>query len=183
MMSDAEFFAGITGSTNDLSLAVRALRGSGQPFCLIGGLAVNHYAEPMVTLDAEFAVAAAEGTAAALRQAGFQVEEFPHSLNATLPGSRLRIQITINSRYGSFPSRAVVGTLFGVELPIAALPDVVQSKLWDATDPTRRTTKRQKDAVDLARLAESHPEVFQLIPPGLVAGVDAIRPGPTANRP
>ena len=176
MMSEAEFFAGLTGSPNDLALAVQALRASGQAFCLIGGLAVNHYAEPMVTLDADFAIAAATGASEALRAAGFTVEKFPHSLNALLPGSALRIQITINSRYGSFPSRAVTGTLFGVELPIACLADVVQGKLWAATDPARRKTKRQKDAVDIARLAEAHPEVFTLVPAGILPGLDEIRP-------
>lgn len=176
MMSEASFFAGLTGSPNDLALAVQALRASGQAFCLIGGLAVNHYAEPMVTLDADFAIAAATGAAEALRAAGFTVEEFPHSLNAQLPGSRLRIQITINSRYGTFPARAVTGTLFGVELPIACLADVVQGKLWAATDPARRKTKRQKDAVDIARLAEAHPEVFSQIPAGILPGLDEIRP-------
>jgi len=175
MMSDAEFFAGLTGSTNDLALTVQALRSAGQPFCLIGGLAVNHYAEPMVTLDADFAITTATGAAAALQAVGFIVEEFPHSLNATLPGSRLRIQITINSRYGSFPSRAVIGTLFGVELPIASLPDVVQGKLWAATDPARRKSKRMKDETDLARLAELHPEVLAMIPEGLLSGVDELR--------
>jgi len=175
-MSDAEFFAGLTGGRNDLQAVVDALRASGQPFCLIGGLAVNQYAEPMVTLDADFAIVAAAGAAAALRAEGFVVEEFPFSINAHFPGSRLRIQITINSRYGGFPARAVEGTLFGVSLPIASLADVVQGKLWAATDPARRATKRQKDAVDLARLAESHPKVFSLIPPGLIATVDEIRP-------
>jgi hypothetical protein len=176
MMSDAEFFAGLTGSTCDLTLAVQALRASGQPFCLIGGLAVNHYADPVVTLDADFAIAAATGAAAALRAAGFAVEEFPHSLNALLPGSRLRIQITINNRYGSFPSRAVAGTLFGVAMPIASLPDVVQGKLWAATDPTRRRSKRTKDEADIIRLAESHPQVFDLVPAGILPGMDEIRP-------
>jgi Nucleotidyl transferase AbiEii toxin, Type IV TA system len=176
MMSDAEFLAGLTGSTNDLALAVQALRATGQPFCLIGGLAVNRYAEPMVTLDADFAVVAPTGAAEALRDAGFSVVEFPHSLNATHPGSRLRIQITINDRYRAFPSRAVTGTLFGVEMPIACLADVVQGKLWAATDPTRRKTKRQKDAVDIARLAEAHSEVFTLVPPGVLPGLDEIRP-------
>ena len=176
MMSEAEFFSGLTGSPNDLALAVQALRANGQPFCLIGGLAVNHYAEPMVTLDADFAIAAATGATAALCAAGFVVEEFPHSLNALLPGSRLRIQITINSRYGSFPSRAVTGILFGVELPIACLTDVVQGKFWAATDPARRRSKRAKDETDLIRLAELHPEVFNLVPPGLLPGLDDIRP-------
>lgn len=175
-MSDAEFFSMLTGSPNDLALAARALEECGNPFCLIGGLAVNHYAEPMVTLDADFAITSGEGAAEALKREGFQIEEFPHSLNASLPGSRLRIQITINSRYGDFPGRAVIGTLFGVELPIACLADVVQGKLWAATDPNRRPTKRQKDAVDIARLAEADPQVFTLVPAGILPGLDEIRP-------
>ena len=174
-MPDVDFFAGLTGSPNDLALTVQALRSTGQSFCLIGGLAVNHYAEPMVTLDADFAITAADGAAAALQAASFLVEEFPHSLNATLPGSRLRIQITINSRHGSFPSRAVTGILFGVELPIASLPDLVQGKLWAATDPTRRKTKRRKDELDLIRLAEIHPSILTLIPVGSLSGVDELR--------
>lgn len=176
MMSDAEFFAGLTGRSDDLASLVAALKSTGQPFCLIGGLAVNHYVEPMVTLDADFAIASATEAAAVLRAAGFTVEEHPHSINAVLPGSRLRIQITINSRYSTFPNRAVTGILFGVEMPIACLADVVQGKLWAATDPARRPTKRQKDAVDLARIAEAHPEVFAMIAPGAIATVDEIRP-------
>lgn len=168
----------LTGSPNDLALAARALEECGNPFCLIGGLAVNHYAEPMVTLDADFAITSGEGAGEALKREGFQIEEFPHSLNASLPGSRLRIQITINSRYGTFPSRAVPATIFGVQMPVACLADLVQGKLWAATDPSRRATKRQKDAVDIARLAEAHPEVFDMIPPGILPGVDEIRPSP-----
>ncbi len=175
-MSEAEFLAGITGSPNDLALAAQALRASGQIFCLIGGLAVNHYAEPMVTLDADFAITSGNGASEALRAAGFSVRDFPHSIDAELPGSRLGIQITINSRYGSFPSRAVPATIFGVEMPVACLADVVQGKLWAATDSSRRPTKRQKDAVDIARLAESHVEVFDRIPAGILPGLDEIRP-------
>jgi hypothetical protein len=74
-MSEEEFFAGITGSDSDLRLAVEALRSTGQGFCVVGGLAVNHYAaEPMVTLDTDFAVAADAGVAEALRTRGFAVE-------------------------------------------------------------------------------------------------------------
>ncbi len=58
MMSEQEFFAGVTGSVNDLALVVNALRATGRPFCFIGGLAVNQYVEPVVTLDADFALAA-----------------------------------------------------------------------------------------------------------------------------
>ncbi len=176
MMSEQEFFAGVTGSVNDLALVVNALRATGRPFCLIGGLAVNHYVEPVVTLDADFALAALGNANEILSAAGFVVREFPHSLNAQLPGSRLRIQITINDRYAAFPSRAVPGVIFGVPIPVASLEDVVRGKFWAATDSARRASKRAKDAADLIRLAESHPAVFRLVPPGAVAGLDEIRP-------
>jgi hypothetical protein len=122
-MGEAEFLAGLTGSDADFRLAVECLRACGQPFCLIDGLAVNHYTEPVVTLDADFALAAEAGVADALRGRGFQVETFGHSINAQLPGSRLRLQITINSRYAGFPARAVPGVLFGQSMPVACLAD------------------------------------------------------------
>ena len=40
-MREEEFLAALTGRTSDLPLAVEAMRATGQPFCLIGGLAVN----------------------------------------------------------------------------------------------------------------------------------------------
>lgn len=175
MMSEAQFFAGVTGSDNDLVRAVAALRAAGQPFCLIGGLAVNHYVEPVVTLDADFAITASDGVSDALRAAGFRVETFPHSINAYLEGSRLRIQITINSRYGTFPSRATEAEVFGVQMPVAALEDLVQGKLWAATDPGRRASKRAKDEADLIRICESYPRILSQIPPGLFARIDQLR--------
>lgn len=175
MMSEAEFFAGITGRSDDLERVVAALKATGHPFCLIGGLAVNHYTDPVVTLDADFAIAASTGVAEALISAGFTVDAHPHSINAVIPGSRLRIQITINGRYGGFPARATEADLFGVRLPIACLEDLVQGKLWAATDPNRRASKRQKDRLDLTRLVESHPRILSLVPTGLVPEIDQLR--------
>ena len=175
-MSEEEFFAGITGNDSDLRLAVEALRSAGQGFCLVGGLAVNHYAaEPMVTLDADFALAADAGVAEALRARGFAVEIFPHSINAQLPGSRLRLQITVNSRYAGFPARAVPGRLFGVDIPVAALVDLVQGKIWAFQDTTRRASKRAKDRTDLIRLCETHPDAMAGVPPGLIEEINQLR--------
>ena len=174
-MSEQEFLAAITGHPDDLRLALEALRASGQPFCLIGGLAVNHYAEPVVTLDADFAVAAAADLAPALRARGFVVEEQAHSINARLPGSRLRLQITVNSRDAAFPARAVPGRVLGHEVPVACLEDLVRGKLWALSDPARRPSKRAKDEADLVRLAETHPRVLAWIPPGVAPRVDALR--------
>ena len=173
-MSEEEFFAALTGGQNDFARAVVALRSAGRPFCLIGGLALNHYVEPVVTLDADFAVAASSGVADSLRSAGFQVEEFPHSLNALFPGSKLRFQLTLNDRYGAFPSRAAEAELFGVRVPVAALEDLVQEKLWAARDTTRRANKRQKDRLDLTRICEFYPRIIPLIPLGLIPEIDEI---------
>jgi hypothetical protein len=175
-MSEEEFFAGITGNDSDWRLAVEALRSTGHGFCLVGGLAVNHYAEPMVTLDADFAVVAGAGVTEALRTRGFAVEIFPHSINAQWPGSRLRLQITVNSRYAGFPARAVPGRLFGVEVPVAALADLVQGKLWAFQDTTRRASKRTKDRADLIRLCETQPDAITAVPPGLIEEIDQLRP-------
>src|SRR5665213_183991 len=83
-MRDEEFLAGLTGSDSDLRLAVEALREAGQLFCIIGGLAVNHYVEPVVTLDADFAVVAATGVNEALQARGFRVEAVANSINCLL---------------------------------------------------------------------------------------------------
>lgn len=174
-MSEQEFLAALTGHDSDLRLALEALRATGRPFCLIGGLAVNHYVEPVVTLDADFAVVAAVGLVEALRTRGFVVEEHPHPINAQLPGSRLRLQITVNARYATFPARAVPGRVLGFDLPVACLDDLVQGKLWAATDPARRASNRQKDRLDLTRLCEAHPRLLPLVPQGLVPEVDELR--------
>jgi len=174
-MTEQEFFAGITGHDSDLVRALAAFRACGQPFCLIGGLAINHYAEPVVTLDAGFAVAESEGLVEALRAQGFSVEEFPHSLNARLPGSRLRIRASLNSRYADFPERAIAGTVFGLQMPVAKLDDLVQAKLWAFQDLARRASKRAKDRADLIRLCETYAEVVALIPVGLIPEVDEMR--------
>jgi hypothetical protein len=174
-MTSERFLAGLTGHDNDFLLVARALKAAGEPFCLIGGLAVNHYVEPVVTLDADFAVAGHSRTAQSLRDCGFKVEEHPHSLNAQLPGSRLRVQITLDERYAPFPSRAVMGDVFGVRLPVAALEDLVQGKLWSLADPQRRASKKAKDKADLIRICESHARIVCLISPGLLPEVDELR--------
>jgi hypothetical protein len=176
-MSEEEFFAGITGNDSDLRLAVEALRSSGHGFCLVGGLAVNHYAEPMVTLDADFAAAADAGVAEELRARGFAVEIFQHSINAQLPGSRLRLQITVNSRYAGFPARAVPGRLFGVDMPVAALADLVQGKIWAFQDLNSQASQRAKDRADLIRLCETQPDALACVPPGLMEEIDQLRLG------
>lgn len=172
MMTEREFLGGLTGRADDLERVVAALRASGHPFCLIGGLAINHYVEPVATLDAGFAVVAADGVAETLQAQGFNVEHHAHSINSVLPGNRLRIQITTDERYRDFTRRAADAEVFGCRMPVASLDDLVRSKVRAAADPQRRLSKRKKDKLDLLLICEAYPAMRALIPSGLVPELD-----------
>ena len=127
-------------------------------YCVIGGQAVNAYAEPVVSLDLGLVVAVGQfEQVVALLEENFTVKTFPHSLNVYQEGSDLRVQIQTDSRYFDFPSRAIPREVLGLELPVASLGDTLQGKIWAALDTDRRGSKRQKDLADIARLIETHP--------------------------
>ena len=134
-------------------------------FCVVGGQGVNAYAEPVVSLDLDLAIAVDQiaQVEALLRQA-FSVESFPHSLNVSTPGSDLRVQIQTDPRYAPFVDRAETREVLGVRLPVARLEDVLQGEVWAVTDPTRPPSKRQKDLADIARLREARPALRGQIP-------------------
>lgn len=135
-------------------------------YCLIGGLAINCYVEPVYTMDADFAVAASHLNALKqhLLELGFKVEDQEHSLNAIRTGSQLRIQFTKDPRYASFPARAEIRETLGLRLRVASLPDLVQAKIWAWSDPHRRLSKRKKDELDLIRIAERYPQHLLQLP-------------------
>jgi len=139
-------------------------------YCVIGDQAVNAYVEPLVSLDLDLVVAIDRlNQVESLLQRPFRVKSFPHSLNVSLAGSDLRVQIQTDPRYASFPERAVWQNVLGLALPVAQPEDVLQGKVWAAQDPTRRASKRQKDLADIARLLEAYPALRGQVPPGLLA--------------
>ena len=83
-MTASEVFESITGSGSSDFATVVAIMNRRGAWCLIGGLAVNCYVEPVYTLDANLVVIASElpTIKAELFDAGFSVEEFAHSLCA-----------------------------------------------------------------------------------------------------
>ena len=98
-------------------------------YCVVGGQGVNAYVEPVVSLDLDLAVAVGEleRLESLLRQ-HFRVDRFPHSLNVSLAGSDLRVQIQLDPRYDAFVGRASFREVLGVRLPVAALEDVLQGR-------------------------------------------------------
>src|SRR5437870_6839568 len=105
-MTATELFESVShGGSSDFSLLVNILNQHGQ-WCLVGGLAVNCYVEPVFTMDADIVVAASElsGVQAELIARGFDVTQHEHSVNAQMKGSQLRIQFTVDKRYQEFLS-------------------------------------------------------------------------------
>ncbi len=102
------------GGATDFARLVEVCRSFG-PYCLIGGLAVNCYVEPVYTLDADLVVVSETLSqfATSLHEHGFLTEDYRHSLNAIVPGSQLRIQFTKDERYQSFISRSVEAEVLG----------------------------------------------------------------------
>lgn len=49
----------------------------------------------------------------------------------------------------------------------AAPEDVIQGKIWAASDRQRRGSKRQKDLADILRLIETNPSLEKLLPDDL----------------
>jgi hypothetical protein len=86
------------------------------------------------------------------------------SVNLSGPGSDLRIQLQTDPRYQDFISRAESRTVLGYPLKVASVEDVLQGKLWAYQDESRRSSKRQKDLADVARLVEARPELEARLP-------------------
>ena len=156
-------------SSDLLDQVLALLADGGVQYCVIGGQAVNAYADPVVSLGLDLVVAVEqlESVLAELAQR-FEVKQFPHSLNVYLPGSDLRVQIQTDPRYADFPLRAQRQVVLGLELPVASLEDTLRGKVWAALDPERRASKRQKDLADIARLLESYPHLRPQVPAAIL---------------
>lgn len=165
-MTESEVFEVVTGSgSSDFATLVAILNRRGS-WCLIGGLAVNCYVEPVYTLDADIVAMASDLPAikSELAAAGFSIADFPHSLNARMPDSDLRIQFTLDPRYQEFVADTTVREVLGQQVPVASLPNVVRGKVWAWSDDKRRLSKRKKDELDLIRILEAYPDVADLMP-------------------
>jgi hypothetical protein len=164
-MKASTFWKTVVSDHSDfLDRVVSLLQDSGLRYCVIGGQAVNAYTDPVFSLHLDIAVALDDlETAARVLGEHFKVEEFPHSLNVSAPGSNLRVQLQTDSRYAEFVPRAQIRDVLGWNLRVADVADVLQGKVWAASDPARRGSKRLKDYADIARILESYPELTERV--------------------
>jgi hypothetical protein len=168
-MTEKEFLNRVSNSHRDfLAEFINTLKKRQISFCIIGGLAVNAYAEPVVSLDLDMVVVVDQlvDLIKGLKKQ-YKVSNYSHSINISAPRSDLRIQIQLDHRYQAFIKRARVKDVLGYRLPVARIEDVFQGKIWSASDPARRPSKRQKDLSDIQRLIETKPGLVKLLTPAL----------------
>ncbi len=166
-MTGKEFVNRVANGKSDIiQILLDILSETGSRYCLIGGLSVNAYVEPVVSLDLDVVSAVKDVGAicAAAKEHGLKVEEFEHSTNISSTDSDLRIQIQTDPRYQKFVSNAEEKTVLGYTMKVARIEDVLQGKVWAYMDKTRRKSKRQKDLADIFRLVEKFPHLETLLP-------------------
>lgn len=143
------------------------------PWCMIGGLAVNYWAqEALATADVDMVIAAEHVDYAvdALVLSGFKSKHFEWSVNLT-GSSKLSVQISTDEMYREFPSRGVAADVHGILMRVASLRDTLAGKIVAWQDQRRRPSKRQKDLLDIMRLVESHTELRDNLPPDVACQI------------
>jgi hypothetical protein len=191
-MTAAEVYESVTnGGVSDFADAVAILNRNG-PWCLIGGLAVNCFVEPVYTIDIDLVVAAEKIFVVRneLGHTGFCVDQFEHS-SIPSPGdvvvplsqgeragvramrkSKLVIQFATDQRYQTFLGSETEREVLGIRVPVASLEHIIRGKVWAWQDSVRRSSKRKKDELDLLRIAEAYPDLRRLVPKEIVAQLD-----------
>lgn len=166
-MTGKEFIKRVANEKSDIiQVFLDILSKTGSRYCVIGGLAVNAYAEPVVSLDIDV-VAAVENVEAickAAKERGLKIENFEHSINITSPDSDLRIQLQTDQRYQGFVSITQDRSVLGYTMKVARVEDVLRGKVWAYMDATRRKSKRQKDLADIFRIVEKFPQLESTLP-------------------
>ncbi len=179
-MTEQEIYDGVIMSgTTDFALVVDSLRRHRAEFCVIGGMAVNSYVTPIYTVDLDLVVVTANlgPVLADLRAGGWRVEEYPYSIKiqrragpTERADSMLMVQFFKPEEMQPYVGRAVLRPVLGLDVPVAALPDLVAAKLAAWAEPRRRPNKRRKDELDLLRLAEAFPGVVDDLLPDELRG-------------
>jgi len=176
-MTGRKFFNSITGGKKDvIKILLRLLDETGSAYCVIGGLAANAYAEPVVSLDLDIVIVSdkLDALRTAAEKAGMKAQDFEHSVNLSIPGSDLRVQIQTDPRYQEFIPRGERREVLGYKMAVVRMEDVLLGKIRDYSDETRQKSKRQKDLADIMRLVEAHPELKEKLPTNIAALVDSI---------
>jgi len=108
------------GEEDILQIFLDVLNNTQTPYCIVGGLAVNAYVEPVVSLDLDVVIEMKDidEVCQKVAEKGLKVERFEHSVNLTSSKSDLRIQIQTDPRYQEFLPRASSKEVLGYKMNV-----------------------------------------------------------------
>ena len=169
MLGKAFLNAVANGRIDILQVFLEILAETASQYCVVGGLAANAYAEPVVSLDLDVVVVSEniDNVCKVAETKGLKIARFENSIILTSNKSDLRIQLQTDTRYQPFVSRAKEKEILGYRMNVAILEDVLQGKIWAYSDAQRRKSKKQKDLADIMRLVEVHPALEERLPPAI----------------
>jgi len=165
-MTKREFYNKVTNSKIDiLDEFLHILHSKQIPYCVIGGVGVNAYCEPVVTLDFDCVVIIdqIEKLKEELKRKKFKVKSHPHTWEIAHKESSLKIQIQRDERYQEFIKKAESHKVLGYTMMVAQKRDILKGKLWAYHDPDRDELKRDKDLLDIKRLVRKYPELTKFL--------------------
>jgi len=166
-MTQKEFFNRATNSKKDIIQEfLSTLEDLHIDYCVIGGIAINAYCEPIVTLDFDCVIVSEEieNLRTILKEKGFKVKRHPFTLEVTSPYSDIRIHIQLDKRYQEFLKNAKEKEVLGYKMRVADIKDILIGKIWAYEDETRAPLKREKDLLDIKRIIEKFPELTNILP-------------------
>lgn len=168
-MTNKKFLNSLTNGKSDvIQLFLDQLEKLNIDYCVIGGLAVNAYAEPVASLDLDLVITVKDIEKllddVIPPNGKFSSTRFTHSINLQHPDSDLRIQIQTDERYQPFIKNGALKNVLGYVMKVASLEDLLKGKIWAYSDEERRKSKRQKDLADIMRLIETYPNLAELLP-------------------
>ena len=165
-MTKKEFLNSIFNRKEDIiKKLLNILRKLKINYCVIGGLAVNAYVEPVVSLDLDIVIVTSsidEFIKNSIKH--FKIKKFPHSYNLNSKNSDLRIQLQLDNRYQSFIQNSILKKVLGYTMKVANIRDILKGKIWAFSDSKRRPSKRQKDLADIIRIIEKYPHLKKSLP-------------------
>ena len=174
-MTNLQIFESGLHCDGELESVIKLCEAHGN-YCVIGGLALNAYCEPVFTADADIVLAVdidkLKLFRESLKELGFKTKLHRYWLSARQKDSNLQIQITRDKQYSDFPEKAVKKDIFGIPAMVASIEDLTKGKLLAFNSAERSEAKKTKDKLDLIRLGVAYFEqVYNMLPDDILIAV------------
>lgn len=174
-MNERYFFNAVTNSKDDiLGKFLNILKKNKISYCVLGGVALNAYCQPILTLDFDCVISLnqLEKLKSILKKESFKFKSHPHTWEVKSKNSDLRIQIQKNARYQDFITNSKELKILGYKMKIAKKEDLLKGTIWAYQDKKRNIIKREKDLLDIRRLIKKYPSLRKELPKEILIKIE-----------